>query len=168
MNCQEAKTLIPIFLDDELEAEKQQRVAEHLRTCADCRAEAREIEETWELLGAVKTIEPDPNYSIRFWQSVDAQRPWHARVLQYAQTVFVNQRWLPAAAAAAMVLLISAITVFQYLDKPQMPAVLTALNGIELEMFAELELVEDFEIIQEFDFFTDFEIIESLNGQEAS
>lgn len=166
MNCQETKTLIPIFLDDELEAEDRQRVADHLRTCADCRTEAWEIEKTWELLGAAKAIEPDPNYSLRFWRSVDARRPWHARVLQHVQTVFVSQRWLPA--TAAIVLLICAITVFVHLQKPQMPAALTALAEIELEMFANIELVEDFEIIQEFDFFTDFEIIESLNGPEAS
>ena len=168
MNCQEAKTLIPIFLDEALEAEERQRVEDHLRTCAECRAEARKIEETWELLGAVKAIEPEPNYRIRFWRSVDARRPLHARVLQHVQSVFVNRRWLPAAAAATIVLLISVMTVIDYLEKPQMPAVLTALDQIELEMFTNLELVEDLEIIQEFDFFTDFEIIESLNGHEAS
>ena len=168
MNCQETKKRIPIFLDDELEAEEHQLVADHLRNCADCRAEARKIEETWELLGAVKAIEPDPNYNIRFWRSVDAHRPWPARVWHYVQTVFANRRWLPAAATATIILLISFTTVFQYLEKSQVPAVLPALDGIELEMFANIELAEDFEIIQEFDFFTDFEIIESLNGQEAS
>jgi anti-sigma factor RsiW len=168
MNCQEAKTLIPIFLDGELDDPDRQRLADHLRTCADCQAEAREIEETWELLGAVKAIEPDPNYSLRFWRSVDAQRPWPARVWQYVQTVSANPRWLPAAAAAAIVLLISAIVVFESLKKPQMPAALTALAEVELEMFADIELIKDFDIIKEFDFYTDFEIIESLNGPEAS
>ena len=168
MNCQETKPLIAIYLDDALDADERQRVAEHLKSCADCRAEAREIEKTWELLGAADAIEPDPNYRIRFWRTVDARRPWHTRALQYVQTAFVNSRWLPATAAATIVLLISVIGLYQYLEKPQMPAVLTALNEIELEMFSNLELVEDYEIIQEFDFLTDLEIIESINGQGAS
>lgn len=166
MNCQETKKRLPVYLDDALESDERQQIADHLAACTDCQAEARALEKTWELLGAAKAIEPDPNYSLRFWRSVDARRPWHARVLQYVQTVFVSQRWLPA--AAAIVLLIGAITVFEYLQKPQMPAALTVLAEIELEMFTNIELVEDFEIIQEFDFFTDFEIIESLNGPEAS
>ena len=168
MNCQQTKKLIPVYLDDALDAADRQRVAEHLVSCADCRAEARRIEDVWELLGAVKAVEPPPNYRIRFWQSVDARRPWRARAWQQVQAVLGNRRWLPASAAAAIVLLVSGMAVFQYLEKPQMPAALTALNEIELEMFANIELAEDYEIIQEFDFFTDFEVIESLNGQETS
>ena len=159
MTCQETKTLIPIFLEDGLDAEAQQRVADHLRTCADCRVEARKIEQAWALLDAVKAIKPDPSYRIRFWRSVDARRPWHTRAWQQVQTLLGNRRWLPAAAAAAIVLLIGGVAVFQLSEKPPQPAVLAAPSEIDLEMLAKLDMVEDFEIIQEFDFFTDFEII---------
>ncbi len=168
MNCQETKKLIPVYLDDELEASDRQRVAEHLRACADCQAEARAIEKSWELLGAIKAIEPDPNYRIRFWRSVDTRSPLHARILQRVRAAFLQRRWVPAIAAAAIVLLVSVITIVQYLQKPHVPAVLAALNDTELEMVANIELAEDYEIIEDMDFFSDFEIIENMNGLEAS
>ncbi len=168
MNCQETKKLIPVYLDHELEAADRQRVAEHLRACADCQAEVQAIEKSWELLGAIKAIEPDPNYRVRFWRSVDTRSPLHARILQHVQTVFLQRRWVPAMAAAAIVLLVSVISIVQYLQKPQVPAVLAALNDTELEMVANIELAEDYEIIEDMDFFSDFEIIENMNGLEAS
>lgn len=168
MNCQETKKLISVYLDNELETADHQRVAEHLRACADCQAEVRAIEKSWELLGAIKAIEPDPNYRVRFWRSVDTRSPLHASILQHVQTVFLQRRWVPAMAAAAIVLLVSVITIVQYLQKPQVPAVLAALNDTELEMIANIELAEDYEIIEDMDFFSDFEIIENMNGLEAS
>ena len=168
MNCQQIRKLIPVYLDDELAAADRQRVAEHLQTCADCRAEARAIEKSWALLDTFKAIEPDPNYRKRFWQSVDAHVPWHARLGQLVQRLFLQQRWVPAAAGAALVILISAITIGQYLQKPQMPADLAALDDTEMEMVANIEFIENYEIIQDIDFFSDFEIIEKLNGPEAS
>ncbi len=168
MDCQEIKKLIPVYLDDELEATERQRVAAHLRACADCRAEARAIEKSWELLAEIKEIEPDPNYRIRFWRSVDARMPWYATLGRYFQPVFFQQRWLPAVAGAAIVVMISIIAVVQFLQSPQMPSVLAELKDTELEMVATLDLAEDYEIIQDMDFFSDFDVIENMNGLETS
>ncbi|MGD9013367.1 MAG: zf-HC2 domain-containing protein [Desulfobacterales bacterium] len=168
MNCEEIKKLISGYLDDALEVADHQRVTEHLQACADCRAEARAIEKSWELLGTIQDIEPDPNYRVRFWQSVDARQPWPARILQHIQSLFLQRRWVPAAAAAAIVALISVITIGQYLQKPQLPAVLATLNEAELEMVANIDLIEDFEIIEDMDFFSDLDIIEQINGREKS
>ena len=168
MNCQETQKRLPVYLDDALESDERQQVENHLAACADCQAEARALEKTWDLLGNLKAVEPDPNYRVRFWQSIDAERPWHARLRHYVQIVFGQPRWVPATAGAAIVLLLSVMTVNQYLQKPQIPSVLAGLNEAELEMVAKLEMVEDLEIIQDMDFFSDFEIIEKLNGLEAS
>ena len=168
MNCKEAKNLIPVYLDDALDAADRQRVADHLRACDECRAESRAIEKSWELLGEVKAIEPDPNYRIRFWQAVDEPLPWHVRIRQAVQAVFLQQRWAPAAAVAAVVFVISAVAVQQFVRKPQLPADLAALSGAELEMVANIELAEDFEIIENIDFFSDLDIIEKMNGPQAS
>ena len=168
MTCQETKKLIPVYLDNELEAVDRQRVEDHLQTCADCRAEMRAIEKSWELLGTIETIKPDSNYRVRFWQSVDARQPWPAIILQRIQSLFWQQRWIPVAAAAAMVMLVGIITAHKYLQKPQLPAVLAALDETELEMVDNIDLIEDFEIIEDMDFFSDLEIIEQINGRETS
>ena len=168
MNCQETKILISAYLDNELEPVDRQRVADHLQACAGCQAEAQAIQKSWELLGQIKAIEPDPHYQARFWQSVDARMPWHAKMLQAVQTLLWQRRWVPAMAAAAIVMLFSLFGITQYFQKPDLPAALTALNDIELEMVANMDLVEDYEIIQDMDFFSDFDIIEELNEHQTS
>ena len=168
MNCQEAKRLISLFLDDELNGADHRQVGDHLETCDECRSEALAIEKTWELLGALETIEPDPNYRIRFWRSVDASSTWHSRILQSIQSIFIKHRWIPVTAAAATVLLVSVISTMQYSQKPGIPADLAALTGTELEMIVDIELAENYEIIKDIDFFTDFDIIEEMDGSITS
>jgi hypothetical protein len=43
MNCEESKELMVAYIEDLLDAEKKQLVAEHLRDCVSCRAELKEI-----------------------------------------------------------------------------------------------------------------------------
>ena len=167
MDCHEIKKLIPLFLDHELSAAAYQQVEAHLRNCPECRTEARAIEKSWDLLGELKAVEPDPNYMVRFWQSVDAQIPWYDRLYKSLQAVFVHRRWVPALAGAAIVVLISVIATMQYLQKPPAVAVLTELDEAEMEMVANIDLAEHYEVIDELDFFSDFEIIENLNGLET-
>ena len=166
MDCLEIKKLIPLYLDHELSDVDYQQVETHLQDCADCQAEARAIQQSWDLLGEIKAMEPDPNYMSRFWRSVDAQRPWYTKIYENVQTVFVQQRWVPALAGAVLIVLISAMTTVQYLRSPQTADVLAELDEAEMEMIANIDLAEHYEIIRELDFFSDFEIIENLNGLE--
>lgn len=168
MDCHEIKKLIPVYLDHELSAADDRQVEAHLQNCPDCRREARAIEKSWDLLGEIKAVEPDPNYRARFWQSVDAQMPWYDKIYRDVLAVFQQRRWVPALAGAVVVVLISTIATLQYLQKPNAAAVLAELDEAELEMVANMDLVEHYEIIHELDFFTDFDIIENLNGLGAS
>ena len=168
MDCHEIKKLIPLFLDHELGDADDQQVAAHLLSCPDCRREARAIEKSWDLIGDIKAVEPDPNYMARFWQSVDEQMPWYAKIYKNVQAVFLQRRWVPLLAGAVIVVLISTIATVQYLQKPPPVAVLTELDEAEIEMVANIDLAEHYEVIHELDFFSDFDIIENLNGPGAS
>ena len=168
MDCQEIKKQIPIYLDQELETAKHREVETHLLGCPDCRREARAIEQSWDLLGKIEALEPDPNYIARFWRSVDAQMPWHAKIFKNVQSIFLQRRWVPALAGTVIVVLVSTLATVQYLQKPLAPAELAELDESELAMIADIDLAEHYEIIRELDFFSDFEIIENLNGFEAS
>ena len=168
MDCHEIKKLIPLYLDHELSGADDLQVETHLLNCADCRTEARAIEKSWDLLGEIKAVEPDPNYMVRFWQSVDAQMPWYAKIYKNVQAVFLQRRWVPALSGAVIVVLISTIATLQYLQKPQAVDVLTELDEAEMEMVANIDLAEHYEVIHELDFFSDFDIIENLNGLGAS
>ena len=105
MDCHEIKKVIPLYLDHELNAADYQQVEAHLLNCSDCRSEARAIEQSWDLLGEIKAVEPDSNYLVRFWQSVDAHTPWYAKVNKNVQAVFLQRRWVPALAGALIVVL---------------------------------------------------------------
>jgi predicted anti-sigma-YlaC factor YlaD len=167
MDCHKIKNLIPLYLDHELSAADYQQVETHLQNCVDCQSEARAILQSWDLLGEIKAVEPDPNYMSRFWRSVDAQMPWYAKLYENVRAVFLQRRWVPALAGAFIVLLISTIATVQYLQKPQTVAVLAELDEAEMEMIANIDLAEHYEVIHELDFFSDFEIIENLNGLET-
>ena len=168
MDCREIKKLIPLYVDHELSDADDQQIEAHLLDCPDCRREARAIEKSWDLLGELKAVEPDPNYMARFWKSVDAQTPWYAKIYEDIQDVFRQRRWVPALAGAVIVVLISTVATVQYLQKPNAIGVLAELDEAELEMVANIDLAEHYEIIDELDFFSDFEIIENLNGLGAS
>jgi predicted anti-sigma-YlaC factor YlaD len=167
MDCLEIKKMIPLYLDHELSDADFQQVETHLQNCADCKSEARAIQQSWDLLGEIKAVEPDPDYMSRFWRSVDAQMPWYAKIYENVQGVFIQRRWVPALAGAVMVLLIGTIATVQYLQKPQKVDVLAELDEAEMEMIANIDLAEHYEVIHELDFFSDFEIIENLNGLET-
>jgi hypothetical protein len=168
MDCRKIKKLIPIYLDHELSSDDHRLVAEHLRTCPDCLAEARAMEKTWEVLGELDEIKPDPRYITRFWRALDAQMPWYEKKLRDVQAVFLQRRWVPVLAGAAALVLIGGLVRYQFLQKPEAVPVLAELNAAELEMVVNFELAENYEIIDDIDFFSDLEIIENLDESEIS
>ena len=124
MDCHEIRKLIPLYLDHELGEVDQQQVDAHVQNCPDCQREAREIEKSWELLGEIKAVEPDPNYLARFWQSVDAQMPWYAGIYQ------------------------DVLAVFQQLDETELEMVANIDLAEHFEIIHELDFFTDFDIIE--------------------
>jgi hypothetical protein len=143
-------------------------VAEHLRTCPDCLAEARTIEKSWEVLRELDEIKPAPQYIARFWRALDTQMPWYEKILRDVQTVFLQRRWVPVLAGAAVIVFVGGIVTLQFFQRPETVSFLAELNATELEMVVNFELAEDYEIIKDIDFFSDLEVIENLDGFEIS
>ena len=67
MNCSRLQKLLPLYLDGILDVDQMQAIAKHLRTCKACRKEEKVFQRLWELLGELKSIEPEPDYIARFW-----------------------------------------------------------------------------------------------------
>ena len=168
MDCREIKKLIPIYLDHELSADDRRLVAAHLSACPECLAEARALEKSWEVLGELDEIKPDPQYIARFWRTLDAQMPWYQKIMSEVQTVFLQRRWVPVLAGAAVIAVVSGLVTLQFLQRPETVPFLAELNAAELEMVANFDLAEDYEIIQDIDFFSDLEVIENLDESEIS
>ena len=168
MDCHKIKQLIPIYLDHELSSNDHRLVAEHLRTCPDCLAEARAVEKSWDLLGELDEIRPDPQYIARFWLALDAQMPWYEKIMKDVQAAIFQRRWVPVLAGAAAIILVGGLAAHQFLQRPEAISVLAGLNEAELEMVVNFDLAENFEIIENFEFFSDLEVIENLDEFEFS
>jgi anti-sigma-K factor RskA len=168
MDCREIQKLVPVFLDGELEPSQQQRVETHLQTCAECRKEVQAVQKTWEMLGELDDIQPAPNYEARFWARISEQAPWHEKALNELRELFVNRRFIPALAAAGVILLVTFVTIYQYSQKPEKINLLAEFSDVDLDMVENFELVENYDLIHDIDFLSDLDIIDRLDEIDAS
>jgi predicted anti-sigma-YlaC factor YlaD len=65
MNCREIKRKLSAFQDNELPDLERQVIEHHLNNCTDCSIAFQEMNEAWELLSSVETIESAPYFWIR-------------------------------------------------------------------------------------------------------
>ena len=88
MNCRKIKELLPSYLDGEQEDHERSLVEAHLQICQRCREEAQAMEISWNMLGEVKEIKPDPHYISRFWAGVDKRTSWYEKILQQTRELY--------------------------------------------------------------------------------
>jgi len=168
MDCSEIIKLIPIFLDGGLTADKHQRVQSHLDTCAKCRGEARAIQRTWEMIGELDDIQPDPNFQTRFWSRVADQTSWQEKFFSDIKALLLNRRLVPALAAAGLVLCVSVVVTYQYVQTSKPDGFMAEFSDADLEMVDNIDLAENFDLIRNIDLISDLEIIEDLDDMDAS
>jgi hypothetical protein len=58
------------LLDDELGVEEKEQYEEHVKNCADCRRELKEIGRVVELTNDLKLRAPDEEFWARYWDSL--------------------------------------------------------------------------------------------------
>lgn len=69
MNCREIKRKLSAYQDRELAGAERDEIEHHLKTCAECSRASQEMDQVWDLLSNVETIESAPY----FWSKL-AQR----------------------------------------------------------------------------------------------
>lgn len=168
MQCREIKELIPDYIEGGLKNDTRTRIASHLNACQSCREEARLLEKTWQMLGEIEDIQPDPHYISRFWARVEDQKAWYENILQQTKEIFLQRRWVPVLAAAGVMLIVAGITLRYQVRVPETETVVATLNDADPDMVESIDIIENLELIQDIDFYTDLEIIENLDELEAS
>jgi len=168
MDCSEIIKLIPIYLDGGLAADEHQRVQSHLDTCAECRREARAIQSAWEMIGELDDIQPDPNFQTRFWSRVANQTSWQEKFFSDIKALFFNRRLVPALAAAGLVLCVSFVATYKYLQTSKPDGFIAEFSDADLDMVDKIDLAENFDLIRNIDLISDLEIIEDLDDMDAS
>jgi anti-sigma factor RsiW len=115
MNCNDSRTFLPAYLDDELDVTESLRVQKHLAECGDCR-------QTQDEQIALRSVLRDPD--LYAYPSADFSKRIAAAVRRAAQEEARTQRpswferlrlgtfrWVPAAAALVVVTAIGALLV---------------------------------------------------------
>ncbi|HET7608151.1 MAG TPA: zf-HC2 domain-containing protein [Gammaproteobacteria bacterium] len=107
MTCEETTPLLMDRLQGDISPENEERLAAHVATCADCRAEVEAMTETWEDLGSLDDEDvPHERLRARFHAGLAAyeareSRHWTERLLG---SFWPRQPALQMALAAALAL----------------------------------------------------------------
>lgn len=132
MTCREASSLLPLFLDGELDARQMRAVALHGTRCATCEAELRHMEHLQELVAGTIRARVDQLDFRSFWAGIESrliprQDSWGTRVRAWwaerESSRVVAWSALAAAAAGALFALLFFTRVQQPSPQPSVPQV---------------------------------------------
>ncbi len=169
MDCKDTRNFLSLYMEDALDETAREQVAAHLACCAGCRREAEILLKSWEMLGELDEIEPNPFYVSRFYARLAQQRPWHAPWVDAIRSLFASRRLLPALTALCLVAVIGiGVLQVQLKNHEQERLALAHLDGQDMELLEWFELAENLELIHEIDFLCDLEIIQALDAVETS
>ena len=87
MTCPEIQDRLSAYLDGELAPEVRLQVAEHIQTCAACRAELSLLERLEEALGALKAPVPIDLTDLVLARLKPPRRPWWQNLAMAASLV---------------------------------------------------------------------------------
>ena len=160
MKCCKIRKLIPDFLEGQCGRKKRKIIAKHLQVCKDCAQEKRLYEESWQLIGQWKDVEPEPGFKTRFWNRLISQseRRFIPKI-----SLGLLKRWSPVLATALTVLIVSSITLPNYLELKEADLLASKLNEEEIVLVENIDLLENLEIIEEIDFLEHIDIIKDLD-----
>ncbi|UCD09233.1 MAG: zf-HC2 domain-containing protein [Dehalococcoidales bacterium] len=84
MNCNDLKTLLSAYEDNELEADQRMLVEEHLSTCPECRVELTEYGKIRSLMTSLQAIPTNTNIKETIMSNINSpekQKPWLRPIL---------------------------------------------------------------------------------------
>lgn len=151
MNLDEAKILVPAYLDNELNVAQTAAFEALLAIEDELREEVRLFQKSWQILTEYPQVEPQPGFESRLYTRLATEvQP----VKHWWQTGWAPWRLVPVAVGLSLVV---AWVVFL------MPSVgndLTLVSEADLEIIENYELVESFDILEDFEFWLDLETME--------
>jgi hypothetical protein len=109
MKCYNVQKKLSAYEDKELKSEEHEEVTKHLLNCQPCRQQYEKFERTWQTLGELEEIHPDPWFYLQIVRKIKETR--QMMVLPALQHVFQLSR----TPAIASILLAVGILVGTYL-----------------------------------------------------
>lgn len=164
MNCERIKTLIPAYMDEELQPNEMNEVREHLSVCAACQKEFEAFQESWSILGELDEIQPEPGFIGRFWTKLSFEQSWQEKVKGAMENMFSGRRLVPVLATLCVMIMAGSFAGRHYVQQQKTNQALADLNQNELTMIENIELAENLSLIAQLDFWEDFEVVEKLDA----
>lgn len=150
------RELISAFMDGALSEKDAAAMDAHLKTCPECRKEMAAFRNLNSLLRGMNDIAPSDDFARGFWRKLDAEKArkplWH----------IINPMtwgWQPAAAFAAIFLIVGGIAFFRAIP-------LSRINVVSDAAFQEIVDAAAMPISEDFDFYQDMELISRLDFLE--
>jgi anti-sigma factor RsiW len=144
MNCREARALLPLFLDGELDGRQLRNVALHSTRCSDCERELQQLERLQDLVVGYVSTQIEPVDLSRVWAGIESRIatvpiPWWSRLRVWWDALDIG--WWPAPAAAALGMAALA-AVFFWPGTSDKPGAQVAQNAPIIDNSASLDEVE--------------------------
>ena len=105
MNCREVKRKLSAYQDKELSASRMTEIADHLQICPDCSRSFQEMNQVWDLLTHVESIENAPFFWTRLSRHLN--RETEKRSLRHE--VLNPAQWLTRPIFATVILTVGLI-----------------------------------------------------------
>lgn len=167
MDCKDIKTLIPVYLDNELEPQESQLVRNHLADCPHCQNEFEAYERSWAMLGEIEDIQPEPGFIGRFWTRLSLEQSWHEKLIGAVQENLLKNQLIPALATACIIVVMGSFALNNYFQTQKTNQVLASLNEEDFIIVENIELAENLDLIEQIDFLEDLDTIENLDIFES-
>ncbi len=161
--CVDIKKLLPLFLDNELQADEYKHVNDHVSSCVSCEKEIFLYQQSWKMLEMAENIEPQAGYMSRFWTELSTRKTWVQTIFEVVKGLLWSKRLVPVFATASVLLLVGIFSIRNYYNLSDSQTMLASLSVSDLEMVEYVELAENLEIIENIDFYEDMELLENLD-----
>jgi|GEM_PF-6371286 len=102
MNCSDVRDLLSAYLDNVLDPDENQQVADHLGACPHCREELQTLRETISLLHSLGEVEPPPDFHQKLHARLQTVTPAAAPGKAAWLARFGKAGWLSVGVAAAV------------------------------------------------------------------
>src|SRR5512143_3131714 len=144
MNCREARSLLPLFLDGELDGRQLRNVALHSTRCPSCEQELQQLERLQDLVVGYVNARIEPVDLSQVWAGVESRIktvpvPWWSRAQVWWDALELG--WWPAPAAAAVAMAAFA-AIMWWPSAPEKPGPQVADNAPVVDNSASLDEVE--------------------------
>lgn len=164
MQCRKVRKDLTAYLDGELPARRQRRVAAHLAGCRGCRGEVRAFRAVME---AMQNLPEGPRDSLLTADTVlgrfaaREERDERVRGAESGRSSWLRPAWRPALALAGILCVVALWQAAPVLRELPVPTEEDLRIAEEVELYQEMEVIQALAVLEAFD---DLRIMEEELG----